>query len=296
VTAEPLLAGVLVAVTFASIGVAASRTRVAGARRRLDGRAVSTDVAATRASAPSWLRERLADVDAPWSVDAIWSAWLLAAAVCIAAALLLGGPGLAVVAALAACGAPALCWSAMRHRADDRLEGAVPGALDEIARSLRSGGSLSQSIAEAAATASPPIRPHLAAVTASAERGIGLVASLEAWSDRRPLPSVRLAVAALCLGAEAGGAHARAIDGVAATVRQRLGVASEARALATQARMSAVVIAGAPVGFCALASISDPRVGQLLFRTPIGWLLLFVGLGLDGIGAAWMARLTRPKV
>ncbi len=290
---EPVVAGVGVLATFLAIGIAASRTRIARARRRLDG---PDQVRVTTVGAPVWLAARLAEVDAPWSADAAWSVWLLVTLAAGSIGVLVGGFGLAVVVAAVATAAPALSWSAFRHRADDRIEAAVPGALDEIARSLRSGASLSQAVAEAGATSSPAIRPHLAAVSVAAERGLGLVTALEGWSERRPLPAVRLSVAALCLGAEAGGAQARAIDGVAATVRQRLGVASEAKALATQARLSGVVIAAAPIGFCALASLSDPRVGHLLFQTPVGWLLLVVGLTLDGAGAAWMARLTRPKL
>ena len=80
-------------------------------------------------------------------------------------------------------------------------------------------------------------------------------------------PGVRLAVAAVCLGAEAGGPQARAIDGVAATLRQRLAVAAEARALAAQARVSALVIALSPLVFCALASSTDPHRARFLFHT-----------------------------
>jgi len=172
----------------------------------------------------------------------------------------------------------------------------VPAALDAIARSLRSGASLTQAISEAAADSAPAVRTHLALVAASTGRGLGLVPALEEWARRRPLPSVRLAVAALCVGAETGGAQAHAIDGVATTVRQRLGVVGEARSLATQARLSGIVIALAPVAFSTFSCLTDPRVAHLLFRTPLGWLLLGVGLALDGAGAAWMARLARPRL
>jgi tight adherence protein B len=180
-----------------------------------------------------------------------------------------------------------------RQRGADRFEAAVPAGLEAVARSLRSGVTLRQALAETAADGPLPLRPDLAAVVAGAERGAGLVPALEAWVAHRPSPSVRLAVAALCLGAETGGAQARAVDGVAATLRQRQAAAAEARALATQARASAAVIALAPVGFCALASSTDPRVGAFLFRSPAGLLVLATGIGLDAVGAWWMARLTR---
>ena len=82
-----------------------------------------------------------------------------------------------------------------------------------------------------------------------------------------------------------GSTPARAIDGVAATVRERLDLAAERRALAVQARTSALVLSVAPVGFVGpgavasvgalsgLASASRPRAAKM------------PGLGLSADGA-----------
>ena len=104
---------------------------------------------------------------------------------------------------------------------------------------------------------------------------------------------MRLGVAALCLGAETGGAQARAVDGVAATVRERLAVAAELRALSSQARISALVIGLAPIGFGAFAAATDPRTAQFMLHTPAGLALLVGGLILDALGWLWMQRLAR---
>src|SRR5205085_6039226 len=106
------------------------------------------------------------------------------------------------------------------------------------------------------------LQGELAMVANQAGHGAGLVEALEALALRRPSPGVRLAVAALCLGLDTGGAQARAVDGVAATMRERLGVEAEVRALASQARMSAVVIGLAPLGFGAFAAATDPRTSE----------------------------------
>jgi tight adherence protein B len=119
------------------------------------------------------------------------------------------------------------------------------------------------------------------------------VAALEAFAARRPSPGVRLAVAALCLGVDTGGAQARAVDGVAATMRERLAVEAELRALSSQARMSALVIGLAPLGFGAFAAATDPRTSDFLLHTPAGLAFVCVGLLLDGAGWLWMQRLCR---
>jgi tight adherence protein B len=187
-------------------------------------------------------------------------------------------------------------WRLLRHRGEAELEEALPGAVEAIARGLRSGASLRQALAEAARVAAGALSDDLAGVAKAAERGATPVAALEHWARRRPTAGVRLVVAALSLGAEAGGARAQAVDGVAATLRQRLAARAEARSLATQARVSAAVIAISPLAFFALASSTDARTATFLFHSVAGTVLLVVGGALDGIGWIWMNRLARVTV
>jgi tight adherence protein B len=181
---------------------------------------------------------------------------------------------------------------ALAARRSRQLERALPFALDDVARSLRSGGSLRMAIVEAASRARGVLGGDLARVAAELDDGHPLHDALAAWEARRPVRSVRLTVAALSLAAETGGASARAIDGVAATLRVNLGIAGEVKALASQARMSALVIVLAPVAFTALAASTDHRTAHFLVATPFGLGCLAGGLLLDTIGWVWMRRIT----
>lgn len=180
----------------------------------------------------------------------------------------------------------------LRGRRDRALEASLPDALDAMARALRSGGSLRQAIDEAAATAQGTLGDDLSRVSRSSASGVPLDGALEQWSTECPLPGVRLTAAALALGAETGGASAQAIDGVAATLRTNLAIAGEVRALSSQARLSALVIALSPIAFAVLATSTDARAARFLVATPVGLVCLAVGLGLDAIGWLWMRRLT----
>ena len=186
-----------------------------------------------------------------------------------------------------------VAWRLLRHRGHAALEAALPAAVEEVARGLRSGASLRQALEEAGRATPGPTGLELARVTAAAGQGASLTTALDWWAERSPLDSVGLVVAALGLGAETGGAQAQAIDGVASTLRQRLAAQAEARALATQARASAAVIAVAPLAFCVLASAADRRTAEFLLGSPVGLACLVAGLALDAAGALWMARLTR---
>ena len=116
---------------------------------------------------------------------------------------------------------------------------------------------------------------------------------LDDWSARYDDPATRLAATSLVLATVVGSTPARAVDGVAATVRERLDLAAERRALATQARTSALVLAVAPLAFAALLVAGDTAAAGFLLGQPAGWLCLAAGPALDVTGAFWMARLTR---
>lgn len=247
-------------------------------------------------SPPPWVTSALADTGLGLEPARAWSLWLASSALAAAAGLGTGGAAAAVVAVGAVVAGPLVGWRLLRRRGSDRYEAALPGAVDAVARALRSGASLRMAIAEAASVTPGPLGTELAWVAGTIDRGAGVVAALEAWAERRPTPGVRLVVSALCLGAETGGALARPVDGVASTLRQRLAARAEARALATQARASAAVLAAAPLAFTAVASLADTRTSTFLFRTPTGLLCLAAGLTLDALGALWMARVTRIEV
>jgi tight adherence protein B len=219
---------------------------------------------------------------------------VLAAAGTVVAAFVAAGPGLAVLVVGAAVAAQAAVPRLLRRRAARAAAADVPLALEAAARSLRAGASLPTALADAAGSAGPLVAAALSEVVAASARGQPLVDALD---DRRAdvsgVPGLALALTALAVAAETGGAQAAALDGVALTLRQRLAADAEAASLGAQARMSGWVIAAAPVGFAALTSAADRRTAAFLLQTPTGLALLAAGLALDAAGALWMRRLTQ---
>jgi len=247
---------------------------------------------AAPAHRPAWLAGRLAEAGIAGRACSWARVWAGLAGGGGALGWRTGGPALAGLALAACVGGPWLLLGTRQGRGSAAIEAALPPVLEATARGLRAGASLPMALATAAVGAAPAAAPDLAAVVSGAAHD-GLVAALDRWAVERPLPGVRLAAAALALAAEVGGGGARALDGVALTLRQRQAAAGEVRALATQARLSAVVLTVAPLLFAGLAAAADPRTASVLLRSPLGQSCLAIGLLLDAAGAAWMARITR---
>lgn len=249
--------------------------------------------AARRAVAVRSVRARLTGptgAGAPWGTG---RGRRMVGPVGVVAALAVAGPAVAVLAGFAAVGGPRVARRLGAERALDRYVEAVPEALEAVGRALRAGAATRRAIAVAARGAPGALAADLADVVRRTEHGVSLAAALERWATATPVPGVRLAVAALTLAGEAGGDAARSVEGVAATLRDRVGLRRELRALAAQARLSALVVALAPLGFAAVTAAADPATARFLLTTPLGGICLVTGVALDVGAWAWMDRITR---
>lgn len=223
----------------------------------------------------------------PGQVLRLWSAGTAVVGLLGTAA---GGPTLGLLGLVAGAAGPALVLWSTRDRRLRRLDRDLPLVLDAVAGSLRGGASLAGAL-EAGATVPGPAGEAVAALNTAVRAGRPLPDALERWQREVGGHASRLVSAALALAAEAGGAAPRAVDGVAATLRERIEVADEVQALGAQARLSAVVIALAPIGFALVAGSTDPRTVAFLLGTPVGLACLVVGVALDMAAYLWMRRI-----
>ncbi len=153
-----------------------------------------------------------------------------------------------------------------------------------------------QAFARAAERLDGPLHDELVPCAASLRDGRSFDAALARWLSgsalRRDDPR-RVIVGALRIAVRAGGAPAAALEGVAASVRDREAVRREARALTAQAVASAVLLVVAPLAFGVLLASGDAEVRHFLFADPIGVACLFAAAVLDALGALWMRAVAR---
>jgi tight adherence protein B len=167
--------------------------------------------------------------------------------------------------------------------------------LDGASRSARAGASLRQALVDGAAPLDGrPIGPWLRPFTADLRRGVPLAEALDHLASPGGSRQRHLVWRALRIAADAGGPAAELLDGVAATLHERAALTREIRALATQARASALVLVTAPLVFSLVSAGADARVVDFLV-SPIGLMCVVAGLALDGVGGWWMVRLVRGE-
>ena len=249
-------------------------------------------LARARLEPPAWFVRACADAVLPVPPPVAWTGWVWSSGFAAVPGAVAGRPALVLAGPVSVAAGGALALACRRGQAARTADAALPDVVDALARALRTGASLGQAITEVASAAPGPLGDELGVVAAEVGAGQPLVPALDGWAARAATPGSRLVAAAVALSAETGGAAARALDGVAATLRANNGVLGELRAQSAQARLSALVIALAPLAFGVLALGTDRRTASFLLGTPAGLACLLAGLGLDGVAAWWMQRIT----
>lgn len=283
----------LVAIGGGALSVALGRA----ARRSSAGRRVRGLGEQSRWRLPArpraWLGRALADAAVDLEPEGACElvAGAVAASIMVALAI---APGLTVPTALAVAAAGPVALRIARTRAQQRFVAALPGGLEQVAAALRGGASIGDALESLAVDS--PLASDVRRVRARAAFGGGLADALAAWAEERPVPAVRAAAGALAVAATIGGRSADALDGLAASLRERLGATAEARALSAQARLSAVVVGGAPLGYLMFSAIADPTSVDALIGSGAGRACLVAGLTCEALAGLWMRRIVHAGV
>jgi len=204
-----------------------------------------------------------------------------------------GGQVIAAVAAVAGCAWKPLATARDARVRARRLEAQIPETLRALSAGLRAGRSLPQALAGAFDDAVPPVRDALDAALRRSSVGAPLDEALKAFADHAGCASAVAAVETLRIGRAAGANLPSIIDVMVESLAERDRLARDRRAATSQARLSAAVVASMPAAFFLLLGKSARAQVAVLFGTPVGWVLLGLGLALEAGGVFWMRSMVR---
>ena len=205
------------------------------------------------------------------------------------AGLMVAGPTGALIGSAGAIAARWIRGYRGRKRLANVRDEQLADAIGALTAAVRSGMSVPQAIAYALGEAGSPVRDDLARVVADLDVGVPLGESIGAWADRSRSRDVQLVAGALDLHRRSGGDLPAVLDQVAATIRERVAVGREVRALTAQARLSGWILGVLPIGFFAFLWLTSRHDIEGALGTPAGLASVFLGFGLE-VGAFFWIR------
>jgi len=189
-------------------------------------------------------------------------------------AIALSNPFAFVVLAIVGYFAPTMYMKRKQGARLRKFASQLPDTVALMANTLRSGMSLLQAMEMISREAEGPTGPEYARVVREIGLGIGPEEALLHLVRRLRSDDLDLMVTAILVQHEVGGNLARILDTIAHTIRERVKLKGEIRAITAQQRIAGYMLSGLPVAVGAMLMVVNPKY-ELSFITPMGpWTLL----------------------
>jgi tight adherence protein B len=255
--------------------------------RALEGRRVSEN-----------LSTQLARADLKLTVGEFLVLQLLAAIAAGAAGYFLSGAIVIGILALV------LGWFAprwfMSYRQGARLRAfndQLGDALNLMVNGLRSGYSIMQAMEAVSREMAPPLAAEFSRVVQEVQIGLSLDQALSNMLRRIRSDDLDLVVTAINVQREVGGNLAEILDVISFTIRERVRIKGEIRALTAQGRYSGYVISLLPICLVlVLFVVNKPYVSQLFTSGWCGWAMVVCGLLMIGTGFIAIQKIVAIEV
>lgn len=182
-------------------------------------------------------------------------------------------------------------WELSRYRA--KLVRQLPDAVQLVISATRAGLPVTEAFHAIAQEMPSPTRDEF--VRVANEVTLNVPAEEALLNMHRRTGVTEYAIFAVTIGVQArsGGRLAETIQSLADTVRERLTIAARARALAGEAKLSAIIMALLPLIAGTLLGITRPGHLDPLFNDPRGNRLLAIGIATLLLGIVTMRQLIR---
>jgi tight adherence protein B len=172
----------------------------------------------------------------------------------------------------------------------------LPGALNLMTSSLRSGFTLHQAVEAAVRDDDGPVATELRRALSESRLGDSFEDALERVGDRMRSSEMVWLVMALRLQREVGGSLVDVMQTTADTMRERAYLHRHVRALSGEGRISAYVLTAMPIVSALMIYLTDPEYLKPLVTQPLGMLMLSIAVGSLCIGALWLRVVVRVDV
>jgi len=210
-------------------------------------------------------------------------------------AVILGG-GLFLLAVPAMLALPMVFLGTRSQERRKQLALALPDALSSTASALRAGFSLLQALDACARQTKGPLGQEFERMLAETRVGVPVDDALENLAKRAGSADLSLMVTAVQIQRQVGGNLTEVLDRIQQTIRERVRLQAEVRALSAQGRMSSLIIGLLPVGLLVMMAMIAPAFVGPMFQPGIGRMLLVVAALFEICGFFVLSRVVRIEV
>lgn len=164
-----------------------------------------------------------------------------------------------------------------------------------LANSLRAGFSLLQAMEMVSQEMPNPISGEFKIALREMTYGTPTETALLNLADRVGSDDLELLVTAILIQRQVGGNLAEVLINIHTTIEDRLRIQMEIKTLTAQGRMSGYIIGALPLAIAGVLTVLNPSYLKLLYTTPLGLILLGIGVFSEIIGFLIIRKIITVK-
>jgi len=174
----------------------------------------------------------------------------------------------------AGCGLPFWILSLLKKRREALFLKGFPDAVDIIVRGIKSGLPLMDCLKVIATDAPEPVRNEFRAIVESQTIGVPLGEACLKLYERMPVPEANFFGIVIFIQQKAGGNLSEALGNLSRVLRDRKRMQAKIQSMSMEAKASGAIIASLPIVVMMLVYFTSPDYISLLWKQPMGHLLL----------------------
>jgi len=190
------------------------------------------------------------------------------------------------VACVAAFFAPRIYVSIMRGRRLTAFNDQLGDTINLMVNGIRAGYSVMQAMEAVSREMGPPISVEFGRVVREVQLGLTLEQALGNMLRRINSDDLDMMITAINVQREVGGNLAEVLDAISHTIRERIRIKGEIRALTAYGRGAGNLLSAVPVILALIVYLITPEFMSQLFTDPCGWTM--IGISVLGIVAGFI--------
>ncbi|WP_371233507.1 type II secretion system F family protein [Pseudomonas sp. QE6] len=203
-----------------------------------------------------------------------------------------GAPGALGAVVLALAGGHVLL-NVLYQRRLKRMIRQMPNFLDQVVRSLHSGRTLGDAIAQAVNASDDPLREVFALATNHVQLGISLPEALQEVAELYDQEELHVFSLGVAVNHRYGGNTTDLLENIIKVIHEREKLSRQLHAMTGETRLSALVLAVLPVSLGAYILFTNPGYLMNMWLDSSGRWLLLTSLGLQVLGCYTLWRMLK---
>ncbi len=165
--------------------------------------------------------------------------------------------------------------------------------IDCVIQSLEAGSSVFQSLELAATEMDEPLASELQLTVAQINLGEDFEDALRSLGERMDNSDLQVIITAIILLKQSGGNLPALLRKLGDMMQDRQEIEREIKVYTVQGRLSGYVVSALPIAFLLIESAFSRQFVRPLFTTPLGLILLLVGLFMETVGFLWIRKISQ---